>query len=119
MDLMQEADGPGCVTATLFARLWETLSDSLGGAAAVALLGRSRRRAAARYPELDAIVVERAGGSYCFRLPERWSVPAPEPSLAFRGWVDELLPFVVELTGAVIVRRLAAIPELRRWRLLA
>jgi hypothetical protein len=119
MHVTPDEDRTGCRTAALFDRLWETLCDSLGSAATVALLRRSRKRAAAQHPELAAAVVERVGGACRYRLPESWAHATAEPAPALRAWIHELLPFLVELTGPVVVRRLAALPELARWRLLS
>jgi hypothetical protein len=119
MDVISKEDDADCVTATLFDRLAETLCDSLGCAAAVALLRRSRRRAATRYAELAEVGIERVGAGYVSRLPDSWHRPSPKPLRAFCAWLEELVPFLVELTGLVVIRRLAAIPEFERWRVLS
>lgn len=118
MHVTGNEDGSECVTSVLFDRLWAALCDALGCAAAAALLRRSHRRASKRCPALAGVVIERAGSTYRCSVPESWKSVSPDAVRAFRIWLEELIPFLVELTGAVVVRRLATIPEFQRWRVM-
>jgi len=99
--------------AELFALVWEDLCDILGTAATAALLRRAARGAMARCPELGALAIVRAGLEYRYELPADWNDRTSRTPTALRELVDELRALLVELTGSVVVRRLARIPELR------
>lgn len=114
MDVTGNEEGSDCVTSVLFDRLWVTLCDAFGCSAAAALLRRSHRRALKRCPALAGAIVERAGSTYRYTVPESWKSASSDSAGAFRVWLEELIPFLVELTGAVVVRRLAALPEFQR-----
>jgi hypothetical protein len=101
-----------CSAAQLFAVVWDTLADVIGTAATATLLRRSARRA-----QLDGLTVSREGFNYSYRLPADWRDERPESLLALRGLTRELSPQLVELTGPVLLRRLAAVPDLRRCHL--
>ncbi len=100
--------------AALFALLWEALADLLGTATAATLLRRAARRAALRNPELADFAVVRESLEYRCKLPPSWKEgTGGAPLRALQDLVDELLPLLVELTGPVVVRHLAQVPELR------
>jgi hypothetical protein len=112
--------GAGLSAAALFKLLWEGLADVLGTAATAVLVRRAARRAAARNPELAELAISREKLEYRFTLPRAWTeradaaaAIATADALALRELVGELRPLLVELTGPVVVRRLAQIPELR------
>jgi hypothetical protein len=114
------AAGAGLSAAALFALLWEGLADVLGTAATAVLVRRAARRAAARNPELAELAISREKLDYRFTLPRAWTeraeaaaVAAAADEAALRELVGELRPLLVELTGPVVVRRLAQIPALR------
>jgi hypothetical protein len=111
-------DEPGvrddCNAAELFSLVWQTIADVLGTAATATLMRRSVKRAAERRRALEAVVVEREGFAYSYRLPTHWSERRTESVGELREITRELVPLLVELTGPVLIRRLSAIPGLRR-----
>ena len=111
---MEDPGAASCTAAMLFGVVWESLSDIIGTAATATLLHRSARRAVGRSPDLDGLSISRDGFVYAYRLPTVWNEARPEPIAALRELLRELSPLLVELTGAVILRRLAALPDLRR-----
>lgn len=102
-------------TAMLFDRLWSTLADVLGTPAAAVLLRRALKRAVVAAPELGGLAIRREDLGYGYTLPVAWEADAPEPMASLRALVIELRPLLVELTGPVVVRRLARIPEIQVW----
>src|SRR5579859_2659052 len=100
-------------SAALFALLWNALADMIGTAAAAILLRRAARRAAAQNPELAALLIVRETLEYRYTLPSAWNDWTGGTQRALQNLVAELLPLLVELTGPVVVRHLAQIPELR------
>ena len=113
-------DGAGLSAAALFTLLWEGLADVLGTAATAVLVRRAARRAAPRNPELAELAISRENLEYRFTLPRAWTeradaanAAAAADAHALRELVGELRPLLVELTGPVVVRRLAQIPALR------
>jgi hypothetical protein len=100
-------------SAALFGLLWEALAGLLGTAAAAMLLRRAAQRAKARHPDLTEVVIGRAGLEYVYTLPSAWNDAILDGHRALRHLVDELLPLLAELTGAVVIRHLAEVPELR------
>jgi hypothetical protein len=97
----------------LFTIVWRALADVLGTAAAATLLRRAAQRALPRWPELAGLVITRESLEYRFNLPAAWWKPSAGPSPALCDLVRELCTLLVDLTGSVIVNRLAQIPELR------
>ena len=100
-------------TADLFALLWHAVADMLGTAAAATLLHRSAQRAAQDFPELAALSISRDALEYQFKVPEPWNQPVLAPPKALCALVRELWTLLTELTGTVVVNRLAQINELR------
>ena len=101
--------------AELFELLWESLADVLGTAAAATLLRRAIKRAAGHISSAEPVVVIRHGPDYEYRLPETWRQPGNEEALtALRVVVVELRMLLIELTGPVVVRRLARLASFRK-----
>jgi len=101
--------------AELFGLLWESLADLLGTAAAATLLRRALKRAAAHTSSAEPVIVVRNGPDYEYRLPETWKQPGNEQALnALRGVAVELRMLLIELTGPVVVRRLARLASFRK-----
>jgi hypothetical protein len=95
-------------TAELFDLLWESLADVLGTAATAAVMRRAIKAAAPRTSWSESVTVARKGLDYEYRLPETWMQPGNEEALsALRIVAAELRALLVELTGPVVVRRLA------------
>lgn len=103
-----------CTAASLFKLVWEAMTDVLGSAATATLMRRSVRRAAERRHDLDGVIVRRNGFDYAYSVPAHWEDLGPDALEALRALATELSPLLVELTGPVIIRRLSAIPELKR-----
>lgn len=111
---LQEPSGPQHVSgAELFGLLWQALADVLGTAAAATLLRRAAQRATPRCPELTALSIKREALEHQYHVPNSWNVLAPEPPLALHALVGELWILLVELTGSVVVTRLAQVSALR------
>jgi hypothetical protein len=101
--------------AELFELLWESLADVLGTAAAATLLRRAIKRAAAHISSAERVIVVRHGPEYGYRLPETWRQPGNEEALsALRVVAVELRTLLMELTGPVVVRRLARLAPFRK-----
>jgi hypothetical protein len=103
----------GPSSATLFVLLRDALADMLGTAAAATLLRRAAHRAAPRSTELAELGIVRDNLEYKYMLPAAWNDSTKGTQHALRHLVAELLPLLVELTGPIVVTRLAQIPELR------
>jgi hypothetical protein len=97
----------------LFGILWRELADVLGTAAAASLVRRAAQRAASRFPELAALAITRESLEYRYTVPAIWNDPSRDPPQALRELARELWTLLVELTGTVVVNRLASVPELR------
>src|SRR5213595_3395814 len=101
-----DRDAPSA--AELFDLLWESLADVLGTAASATLLRRAIKGAASRIPPRELVTVVRAGLDYKYHFPETWNQPGNEEALrALRAVAAELRVLLIELTGPVVVRRLA------------
>jgi hypothetical protein len=102
--------------AKLFGLLWESLADILGTAATATLLRRAIKQAAFKTSWTEPpITVARNGLDYEYRLPEIWKQPDNQEALGeFRVIARELRVLLVELTGAVVVRRLARLAPFKK-----
>ena len=101
--------------AELFELLWESLADVLGTAAAATLLRRAIKRATSHISSAELVIVVRNAPDYEYRLPETWRQPGNEEALsALRAVVAELRLLLIELTGPVVVRRLARMAPFRK-----
>lgn len=100
--------------AALFQRIWDELVVLLGTPATAALLRRALKHALAREPRAEMPSVRREGLEYFPTTPESWQSPARLDAVeALRRLVrEDLGPVFRELTGPVIARRLARVPEL-------
>jgi len=97
----------------LFTILWLGLADILGTAAAATLLRRAAQRAVPAWPELAELSITRESLEYRYVVPAAWNEPTTTPPRALCELSRELWTFLVDLTGSVVVDRLAQIPELR------
>jgi hypothetical protein len=104
---------PELSSAALFTLVWDALADLLGTAAAALLWRRAARRAPPRHPELAELAIVRESLEYRYTVPSAWNNSARDPRPALEDLVGELLPLLEELTGPIVVRHLAQIPELR------
>jgi hypothetical protein len=86
--------------AELFALLWGSLADMLGTAATATLLRRAIKQAASQSSRLEPVGVIRNGLDYEYRGE-------------LRAVAAELRVLLVELTGPVVVRRLARLAPFR------
>jgi hypothetical protein len=105
----ERARGP-VTSAALFALAWETLVDMLGSATAATLMRQAAARAALQFGELKEFSVARDRLEYRCALPDAWRTNAPADAL--RQLFAELRAILLDLTGAVVVERLCAVPEL-------
>jgi hypothetical protein len=113
--LVGHSDQDASSAAKLFDLLWESLADVVGTAATATLLRRAIKRAAAQTSWPEPITVGRNGLDYEYLLPETWKQPGNEEAIgALRVVAAELRVLLVELTGPVVVRRLARLAPFRK-----
>ena len=113
-------DDPRPTACALFDLLWDNLADLMGTGATATLLRRAAARAAVRDRGLAGLVIARDGLQYRYDLPEEWRRPDDEQTIAsLRTLVRDLQPLLRELTGAVVVDRLARLEPLRAAGILA
>ncbi len=100
--------------AVLFEVLWNELVGLVGTPATAALMRRAAKRAAARSGASDLPVFRREGLEYSYATPDRWQDASRGDALEqLRRLVrEDLSPLCRDLTGPVIARRLAHVPEL-------
>ena len=111
---MSRSDQDATSAAELFDLLWESLADVLGTAATATLLRRAIKQAASRTSWSEPVIVARNGLDYEYRVPDTWKQPGNEAALdALRLVAANLRVLLVELTGPVMVRRLARLAPLR------
>ena len=111
---MSRSDQDATSAAELFDLLWESLADVLGTAATATLLRRAIKQAASRTSWSEPVIVARNGLDYEYRVPDTWKQPGNEAALdALRLVAANLRVLLVELTGPVMVRRLARSAPLR------
>jgi hypothetical protein len=100
--------------AELFDLLWASLADVLGTAATATLVRRALTRVAPRTFSGAPVTVARHGLSYEYRLPDTWKQTGNEEAIgALRVVAGELRVLLIELTGPVVVRRLARLAAFR------
>ncbi len=115
MVFVSRSDQDETSAAELFDLLWKSLADVLGTAATATLLRRAIKRAASQASWSEPVVVILNGLDYEYRLPETWKQPGNEKAIgALRAVAAELHALLVELTGPVVVRRLARLAPLRK-----
>jgi hypothetical protein len=107
------ARGAELSAGDLFTILWSALADVVGTAAAATLLRRAAQRALPHWPELVGLAITRERLEYRYSLPLSWRDPSAAPPRALCELARELCALLVDLTGPVIVNRLAQIHELR------
>ena len=101
--------------AHVFAGLWDALADILGTAATATLLRRALVRAAGQ-PGLNDITIAREDLTYTYHLPTSWADPQSAASHAALGALAvQLRTLLVELTGDVVLGRLARLSEHEGW----
>ena len=106
--------GGGSTPAACFDLLWTALADIMGTAATATLLRRAAKYATPHTPALQALRITRQDLTYAYCLPPAWQHPAdPQAWAALHALVRALRPLLIELTGAVVVRRLAQLAPLR------
>jgi hypothetical protein len=111
---VDRSDQDATSAAELFDLLWESLADVLGTAATATLLRRAIKRAASQASWFEPVVVTKNDLDYVYRLPETWKRPGNEEAIgALRAVAAELRVLLVELTGPVVVRRLARLSPFR------
>jgi hypothetical protein len=111
---MSRSDQDATSPAQLFDLLWETLVDVLGTAATATLLRRAMKRAASHTSWSEPVTVTKNGLDYEYRLPETWKEPGNEEAVGvLRVVAVELRVLLVELTGLVVIRRLARLAPFR------
>jgi len=113
--LVSRSDQDVASAAKLFDLLWESLADVVGTAATATLLRRAIKRASSQTSWPEPVTVARNGLDYEYRLPETWKQRGNEEAIgALRVVAAELRVLLVELTGPVVVRRLARLAPFRK-----
>jgi hypothetical protein len=93
-----------------FTLVWNAIADIVGTAATAALIRRAAKRASSRCPVLSQLTIQRNQGfTPDYALPPSWTETAPTAAAIeeFQSLLDELLSLLHQLTGAVVLRRLA------------
>jgi len=112
---VSQSDQEATSAAELFDLLWESLADVLGTAATATLVRRALKRVASQTSGSEPVSVTRNGLEYEYRIPETWKQPGNEEAIgAFRAVAAELRVLLVELTGTVVVARLARLAAFRK-----
>jgi hypothetical protein len=89
------------------------MADILGTAATATLLRRAAKKAAARQAVLSSVHIGQEGLTYRYVLPNSWQQGSDRQGLdALRALTQELKPLLIEMTGSVVIRRLANVPAL-------
>ena len=102
--------------AKLFELLWESLADILGTAATATLLRRAIKQSTFKASSTEPpITVARNGLDYEYQLAETWKQPDNQAAVDdLRVLARELRVLLVELTGAVVIRRLARLAPFKK-----
>jgi hypothetical protein len=104
----------GLTGSALFGHLWGALADLLGASATATLVSRAARRAGGQHPVLRELVITRIDAQFSYVVPSSFhQALGPPPPL--QALVRELQPLLADATGAVAVRHLVRVPELRGW----
>lgn len=107
---------PTCNPSETFGILWRELGDVMGSAAAATLVRRAAKSAAPRAPELEQLTILREKFDYRYVVPTAWSTTRGDMT-ALRELSTDLRVVLVELTGPIVVKRLAGNDDLARWGL--
>jgi hypothetical protein len=111
---VSQSDQDATSAAELFDLLWESLADVLGTAATATLVRRALKQVASQTSS-EPVIVTRNGLEYEYRVPETWKQPGNEEAIgALRAVAAELRVLLVELTGTVVVARLARLAAFRK-----
>lgn len=111
---VSRGDADALSAAELFELLWESMADVLGTAATATLVRRALTQAAPWTSERESVIVARHGLDYEYRFPDTWKQTGHAEALgALRIVGAELRGLLVELTGPVVVRRLARLAPFR------
>jgi hypothetical protein len=100
-------------TASLFAILWNALTDLMGSSATATLIRRAAKHAARKRPGVGVLVIHRPLFEYEYILPEVW-LDDRKAHDELSELVNALLPLLAELTGGIALGRLQSIPVLLR-----
>lgn len=93
-------------TATLFALLWDALTDLMGSSATATLVRRAAKHGAAKQPGLRVLVIHRPSFEYEYVVPDVWSDNGRDD---LRELTRHLVPLLTELTGSIAVKRLQSV----------
>lgn len=104
-------------TASLFAVVWNALTDLMGSSATATLVRRAAKHAAAKRPALNVLVIHRPVFDYEYVVPEPWRDDGNGME-DLSELVRALVPLLTELTGTIAVQRLRSFPELLQSGLL-
>src|SRR5215207_6915298 len=112
--MTEHHSGRGQDAAAVMGLLWETLIDLMGSAATATLLRRAAKRGTSQRPEMVDFSITKSAFEYRYAVPPSWKDGHDRAALAgLHELARQLRPLLAELTGAVVLRRLDAIPELK------
>lgn len=95
--------------------LWNTMADILGTAATATLLRRAAKRGVPRCAGLSPLNIRQDGLIYCYVVPDTWDLRTDPAAIgALCVLAQELRPLLLEMTGLVVLRRLARVTALHR-----
>ena len=111
------AAGTPANAAELFDVLWHAVADMLGTAATAALFRRAAQSASSGGEAgLEGLLIRRQDLAYTYQVPASWRNGGdPDGQRALRALSRELQPLLLELTGAVVLRRLDRLEAFRRF----
>lgn len=98
-------------TASLFAALWNALTDLMGSSATAILVRRAVKHAASKQPQLGVLVIHRPVFEYEYVVPEQWR-DVNHGRAELSELVRALVPLLTQLTGGIALQRLRSVPEL-------
>lgn len=109
------SEPPRHSSAELFDVVWRELSAVIGTTATAMLLRRAARNATNGAMETGVTIV-REGFEHRYTVPDAWNEHGGATGAAVERIFRELRPLLVELTGPVLIRRLARspIPDIAR-----
>jgi hypothetical protein len=106
---------PNSTAHELFDALWNTMANILGTAATATLLRRAAKRGVPLSAGLSTLSIRHDGLTYCYVVPGTWDIRSDPAAVgALCVLAQALRPLLMEMTGLVVLRRLAQVTALHR-----
>jgi hypothetical protein len=93
----------------VFAVVWRELAEVIGTTATAMLFRRAAKTATAGAAD-GGLTIVRAGFEHRYSVPDEWNQAGGSSGAAVEKIFRELRPLLIELTGPVLIRRLATNP---------